>query len=102
MKMALGGLPLIDNMLGKTLNPSENSQDSENAEHKSPHYEPIAVTRAIAQTEFFYQVQGLQRSLLVHQTPFLPPTRLIELYITATAKTVAVFSIGRRTSDFRY
>jgi hypothetical protein len=33
MKMAIGGLPLIGNMLAKTLNPSENSQDSENAEH---------------------------------------------------------------------
>ena len=102
MKMAIGGLPLIGNMLGKTLNPSENSQDSENAEHSSPHYEPIAVTIVIAQTEFFYPVQGLQRSLLVHQTPFLPRTRLIELHITATAKTVPLFSIGRLPSDFRY
>jgi hypothetical protein len=33
MKMASGGLPLNGNMLGKTLNASENSQDSENAEH---------------------------------------------------------------------
>jgi hypothetical protein len=33
MKMAIGGLPLIGNMLGKTMNPSDNSQDSENAEH---------------------------------------------------------------------
>jgi hypothetical protein len=33
MKMAIGGLPLISNMLGKTLNPSDNSQDSEKAEH---------------------------------------------------------------------
>jgi hypothetical protein len=33
MKMASGGLPLIGNMLGKILNPSENSQDFENAEH---------------------------------------------------------------------
>ena len=31
MKMASGGLPLIGNMLGKAVNPSENSQDSENA-----------------------------------------------------------------------
>jgi hypothetical protein len=33
MKMASGGLPLIGNMLGKALNASENSQDSDNAEH---------------------------------------------------------------------
>jgi len=33
MKMAIGGLPLIGNMLRKALNPRENSQDSENAEH---------------------------------------------------------------------
>ena len=33
MKMASGGLPLIGNMLGKVLNASENSQDSDNAEH---------------------------------------------------------------------
>ena len=33
MKMASRGLPLIGNMLGKILNPSDNSQDSENAEH---------------------------------------------------------------------
>jgi len=31
MKMASGGLPLIGNMLGKALNPSYNSPDSENA-----------------------------------------------------------------------
>jgi len=60
MKMASGGLLLIGNMLGKTLDPSENFQDSENTEHSSPHYEPLAVTIAIAQTEFFYEVQGLQ------------------------------------------
>ena len=33
MKMAIGGLPLIGNMLGKALNLRENSQDSKNAEH---------------------------------------------------------------------
>ena len=33
MKMASAGLPLIGNMLGKALNASENSQDSDNAEH---------------------------------------------------------------------
>jgi hypothetical protein len=33
MKMASGGLPLIGNMLGKALNASENSQDSDNAGH---------------------------------------------------------------------
>jgi hypothetical protein len=31
MKMASGGLPLIGNMLGKAVNPSDNSQDSEKA-----------------------------------------------------------------------
>jgi hypothetical protein len=31
--MAIGGLPLIGNILGKALNPSDNSQASENAEH---------------------------------------------------------------------
>ncbi len=33
MKMSIGGLPLIGNLLGKALNPSENSQGSENAEY---------------------------------------------------------------------
>jgi len=33
MKTSIGGLPLIGNILGKALNPSDNSQDSENAEH---------------------------------------------------------------------
>jgi hypothetical protein len=33
MKMGSGGLPLIGNILGKAFNPSDNSQDSENAEH---------------------------------------------------------------------
>jgi hypothetical protein len=33
MEMASGGLPLMGNMLGKALNPSENSEDSENAQH---------------------------------------------------------------------
>jgi hypothetical protein len=33
MKMESGGLPLIGNILGKALNPSNNSLDSENPEH---------------------------------------------------------------------
>jgi hypothetical protein len=33
MKMASGGLPLIGNILGKALNRSNNSLDSENPEH---------------------------------------------------------------------
>jgi len=33
MKMSIGGLPLIGNILGKALKQSDNSQDSEKADH---------------------------------------------------------------------